>query len=58
MPCHMSTSKFMVSYICCKIIMLGFSLHSFSFPTREKNFDEFSKHLKGLVELYKLPGDK
>uniref|UniRef100_A0A674MV46 Mediator of RNA polymerase II transcription subunit 1 n=1 Tax=Takifugu rubripes TaxID=31033 RepID=A0A674MV46_TAKRU len=24
---------------------------------REKNFDEFSKHLKGLVELYKLPGD-
>lgn len=25
---------------------------------REKNFEEFSKHLKGLVELYKLPGDK
>uniref|UniRef100_A0A671YDV9 Mediator of RNA polymerase II transcription subunit 1 n=1 Tax=Sparus aurata TaxID=8175 RepID=A0A671YDV9_SPAAU len=24
---------------------------------REKNFEEFSKHLKGLVELYKLPGD-
>ncbi|XP_039372183.1 mediator of RNA polymerase II transcription subunit 1 isoform X1 [Mauremys reevesii] len=24
---------------------------------REKNFDEFSKHLKGLVNLYKLPGD-
>lgn len=25
---------------------------------REKNFEEFSKHLKGLVNLYKLPGDK
>uniref|UniRef100_A0A1D5R259 Mediator of RNA polymerase II transcription subunit 1 n=2 Tax=Macaca TaxID=9539 RepID=A0A1D5R259_MACMU len=25
---------------------------------REKNFDEFSKHLKGLVNLYNLPGDK
>uniref|UniRef100_A0AAX7TGX1 Mediator of RNA polymerase II transcription subunit 1 n=1 Tax=Astatotilapia calliptera TaxID=8154 RepID=A0AAX7TGX1_ASTCA len=25
---------------------------------REKNFEEFSKHLKGLVDLYKLPGDK
>ncbi|KAG5854834.1 hypothetical protein ANANG_G00042030 [Anguilla anguilla] len=24
---------------------------------REKNFEEFSKHLKGLVNLYKLPGD-
>nr|XP_009918534.1 PREDICTED: mediator of RNA polymerase II transcription subunit 1 isoform X2 [Haliaeetus albicilla] len=24
---------------------------------REKNFDEFSKHLRGLVNLYKLPGD-
>ncbi|XP_057681787.1 mediator of RNA polymerase II transcription subunit 1 [Corythoichthys intestinalis] len=24
---------------------------------REKNFEEFSKHLKGLVDLYKLPGD-
>ncbi|XP_078280526.1 mediator of RNA polymerase II transcription subunit 1 isoform X2 [Rhinoraja longicauda] len=24
---------------------------------REKNFLEFSKHLKGLVNLYKLPGD-
>ncbi|XP_023367024.1 mediator of RNA polymerase II transcription subunit 1 [Otolemur garnettii] len=24
---------------------------------REKNFDEFSKHLKGLVNLYNLPGD-
>uniref|UniRef100_A0A8D0GP18 Mediator of RNA polymerase II transcription subunit 1 n=1 Tax=Sphenodon punctatus TaxID=8508 RepID=A0A8D0GP18_SPHPU len=24
---------------------------------REKNFDKFSKHLKGLVNLYKLPGD-
>uniref|UniRef100_A0A8C2L027 Mediator of RNA polymerase II transcription subunit 1 n=1 Tax=Cyprinus carpio TaxID=7962 RepID=A0A8C2L027_CYPCA len=24
---------------------------------RDKNFDEFSKHLKGLVNLYKLPGD-
>ncbi|KAM8877277.1 mediator of RNA polymerase II transcription subunit 1 [Synchiropus picturatus] len=24
---------------------------------REKNFKEFSKHLKGLVDLYKLPGD-
>ncbi|KAJ6660697.1 hypothetical protein lerEdw1_017694 [Lerista edwardsae] len=24
---------------------------------RERNFDEFSKHLKGLVNLYKLPGD-
>ncbi|NWH99319.1 MED1 polymerase, partial [Tichodroma muraria] len=23
----------------------------------EKNFDEFSKHLRGLVNLYKLPGD-
>ncbi|KAF1541443.1 Mediator of RNA polymerase II transcription subunit 1, partial [Eudyptula minor] len=26
-------------------------------PFREKNFDEFSKHLRGLVNLYKLPGD-
>lgn len=25
---------------------------------RDKNFDEFSKHLKGLVNLYNLPGDK
>uniref|UniRef100_A0A674AG63 Mediator of RNA polymerase II transcription subunit 1 n=1 Tax=Salmo trutta TaxID=8032 RepID=A0A674AG63_SALTR len=25
---------------------------------RDKNFEEFSKHLKGLVNLYKLPGDK
>uniref|UniRef100_A0A8C7YJM2 Mediator of RNA polymerase II transcription subunit 1 n=1 Tax=Oryzias sinensis TaxID=183150 RepID=A0A8C7YJM2_9TELE len=25
---------------------------------REKKFEEFSKHLKGLVDLYKLPGDK
>ncbi|XP_050186755.1 mediator of RNA polymerase II transcription subunit 1 [Myiozetetes cayanensis] len=24
---------------------------------REKNFDEFSKHLRGLVNLYKLPGE-
>uniref|UniRef100_A0A3P8ZLN2 Mediator of RNA polymerase II transcription subunit 1 n=1 Tax=Esox lucius TaxID=8010 RepID=A0A3P8ZLN2_ESOLU len=24
---------------------------------RDKNFEEFSKHLKGLVNLYKLPGD-
>uniref|UniRef100_A0A8C4T0S4 Mediator of RNA polymerase II transcription subunit 1 n=1 Tax=Erpetoichthys calabaricus TaxID=27687 RepID=A0A8C4T0S4_ERPCA len=24
---------------------------------RERNFEEFSKHLKGLVNLYKLPGD-
>uniref|UniRef100_A0A8C6Q3T3 Mediator of RNA polymerase II transcription subunit 1 n=1 Tax=Nothobranchius furzeri TaxID=105023 RepID=A0A8C6Q3T3_NOTFU len=24
---------------------------------REKNFEEFSKHLKGLVDLYRLPGD-
>uniref|UniRef100_A0A665TQ55 Mediator of RNA polymerase II transcription subunit 1 n=1 Tax=Echeneis naucrates TaxID=173247 RepID=A0A665TQ55_ECHNA len=24
---------------------------------REKNFEEFSEHLKGLVDLYKLPGD-
>ncbi|KAM6312251.1 mediator of RNA polymerase II transcription subunit 1 isoform 4-T4 [Podargus strigoides] len=24
---------------------------------REKNFEEFSKHLRGLVNLYKLPGD-
>ncbi|TRY59409.1 hypothetical protein DNTS_004313 [Danionella cerebrum] len=24
---------------------------------REKRFDEFSKHLKGLVNLYNLPGD-
>ncbi|XP_059386649.1 mediator of RNA polymerase II transcription subunit 1 isoform X2 [Carassius carassius] len=24
---------------------------------RDKHFDEFSKHLKGLVNLYKLPGD-
>ncbi|XP_029428005.1 mediator of RNA polymerase II transcription subunit 1 isoform X3 [Rhinatrema bivittatum] len=24
---------------------------------REKNFEEFSQHLKGLVNLYKLPGD-
>ncbi|KAK9396878.1 mediator of RNA polymerase II transcription subunit 1 [Crotalus adamanteus] len=24
---------------------------------RERNFNEFSKHLKGLVNLYKLPGD-
>uniref|UniRef100_A0A8C1NEA2 Mediator of RNA polymerase II transcription subunit 1 n=1 Tax=Cyprinus carpio TaxID=7962 RepID=A0A8C1NEA2_CYPCA len=24
---------------------------------RDKNFDEFSEHLKGLVNLYKLPGD-
>ncbi|XP_037133931.1 mediator of RNA polymerase II transcription subunit 1 [Syngnathus acus] len=24
---------------------------------RDKNFEEFSKHLKGLVDLYKLPGD-
>lgn len=24
---------------------------------RDKNFDEFSKHLKGLVNLYNLPGD-
>ncbi|XP_051530421.1 mediator of RNA polymerase II transcription subunit 1-like isoform X3 [Myxocyprinus asiaticus] len=24
---------------------------------RDKNFDEFSKHLKGLVNLYKLPRD-
>uniref|UniRef100_H2LWC7 Mediator of RNA polymerase II transcription subunit 1 n=1 Tax=Oryzias latipes TaxID=8090 RepID=H2LWC7_ORYLA len=24
---------------------------------REKKFEEFSKHLKGLVDLYKLPGD-
>uniref|UniRef100_A0A674GY59 Mediator of RNA polymerase II transcription subunit 1 n=1 Tax=Taeniopygia guttata TaxID=59729 RepID=A0A674GY59_TAEGU len=24
---------------------------------REKNFDDFSKHLRGLVNLYKLPGD-
>nr|XP_055031695.1 mediator of RNA polymerase II transcription subunit 1 [Misgurnus anguillicaudatus] len=24
---------------------------------RDKNFDEFSKHLKGLVNLYRLPGD-
>uniref|UniRef100_A0A8C5D353 Mediator of RNA polymerase II transcription subunit 1 n=1 Tax=Gadus morhua TaxID=8049 RepID=A0A8C5D353_GADMO len=24
---------------------------------REKNFEEFSKHLKGLVNLYKVPGD-
>ncbi|KAJ3581379.1 hypothetical protein NHX12_016713, partial [Muraenolepis orangiensis] len=23
----------------------------------EKNFEEFSKHLKGLVNLYKIPGD-
>lgn len=28
------------------------------FEQREKNFEEFSKHLKGLVDLYKLPGDK
>uniref|UniRef100_A0A8C3NWI6 Mediator of RNA polymerase II transcription subunit 1 n=1 Tax=Cyanoderma ruficeps TaxID=181631 RepID=A0A8C3NWI6_9PASS len=27
------------------------------FSFREKNFDEFSKHLRGLVNLYKLPGD-
>uniref|UniRef100_A0A3P9J2F7 Mediator of RNA polymerase II transcription subunit 1 n=1 Tax=Oryzias latipes TaxID=8090 RepID=A0A3P9J2F7_ORYLA len=25
---------------------------------RNKAFEEFSKHLKGLVDLYKLPGDK
>uniref|UniRef100_A0A8K9UF93 Mediator of RNA polymerase II transcription subunit 1 n=1 Tax=Oncorhynchus mykiss TaxID=8022 RepID=A0A8K9UF93_ONCMY len=24
---------------------------------QDKNFEEFSKHLKGLVNLYKLPGD-
>uniref|UniRef100_A0A3Q2QRB4 Mediator of RNA polymerase II transcription subunit 1 n=1 Tax=Fundulus heteroclitus TaxID=8078 RepID=A0A3Q2QRB4_FUNHE len=24
----------------------------------EKNFEAFSKHLKGLVDLYRLPGDK
>ncbi|ETE70899.1 Mediator of RNA polymerase II transcription subunit 1, partial [Ophiophagus hannah] len=24
---------------------------------RERNFNEFSKHLKGLVNLYKVPGD-
>ncbi|CDQ74957.1 unnamed protein product [Oncorhynchus mykiss] len=36
--------------------------HSISCPEliqhlRDKNFEEFSKHLKGLVNLYKLPGD-
>ncbi len=34
------------------------TLTFFSFLNRDKHFDEFSKHLKGLVNLYKLPGDK
>ncbi len=34
------------------------TLTFFFFLNRDKNFDEFSRHLKGLVNLYKLPGDK
>lgn len=41
----------------CRYFAKSFKIHHSCF-IREKNFEEFSKHLKGLVELYKLPGDK
>uniref|UniRef100_A0A2K5LS92 Mediator of RNA polymerase II transcription subunit 1 n=1 Tax=Cercocebus atys TaxID=9531 RepID=A0A2K5LS92_CERAT len=37
------------------VCVVDISLESVGFM--EKNFDEFSKHLKGLVNLYNLPGD-
>lgn len=36
----------------------NYMFYSLLCTCREKNFDEFSKHLKGLVNLYNLPGDK